>query len=45
MKRLIKIAICDDDPKFVGATQEYLEKLAKEEHIELEMECFLSGNE
>ena len=42
---LIKIAVCDDDPKFVGATQEYLEQLAKEEHYELEIECFLSGNE
>ncbi len=45
MSRLIKIAICDDDPKFVGATQEYLEQLAKEDYIELEIECFLSGNE
>lgn len=42
---MIKIAVCDDDQKFVGAVQEYLELLAKEEHIELEIECFLSGNE
>jgi len=42
---VIKIAVCDDDIKFVGATQEYLEQLAKEERCELEVECFLSGNE
>lgn len=42
---MIKIAVCDDDLKFVGAIQEYLEQLAKEEHFELEIECFLSGNE
>ena len=45
MRVLIKIAICDDDPKFVGDVQEYLEQLKKEEHFELELECFLSGNE
>jgi len=42
---LVKIAVCDDDPKFVGSVQEYLEKISKEEHLDLEIEYFLSGNE
>lgn len=42
---MIKIAICDDDPAFVGTTQTYLEKIQSEYHYELEISPYLSGAE
>ena len=40
---MIKIAVCDDDIAFTGTTQTFLDQIAKEEHIELEVSIFLSG--
>lgn len=41
---MIKIAICDDDPKFVGSTQTFLEEIAGREHFPLDIQVFFSGN-
>lgn len=41
---MIKIAVCDDDIAFTGTTQTFLEQIATEYHIELEISVFLSGS-
>ncbi len=40
---MIKIAVCDDDIAFTGTTQTFLDQIAKEQHLELEVSIFLSG--
>lgn len=40
---MIKIAICDDEPKFVGTIQTYLEKISNEYHYEVDIQTYFSG--
>lgn len=42
---MIKIAICDDEPKFVGTIQTYLEKIISHYHYEIDIQVYLSGRE
>ena len=40
---MIKIAICDDEPKFVGTVQTYLETIAEDYHYEMDIQTYFSG--
>lgn len=40
---MIKIAICDDEPKFVGTIQTYLETIAADYHYEMDIQTYFSG--
>lgn len=40
---MIKIAICDDEPKFVGTIQTYLENISNDYHYELDIQTYFSG--
>lgn len=42
---MYRIGICDDDIAFGGKIEEYLKEYAAKEHIEIETEVFVSGEE
>ena len=45
MRKMLKIAICDDDVKMTGRLDTVLEEIAKRNFVKIDTEVFLDGGE